>query len=241
MIPADTSISEPNPTTATITNMTPPSSSVANTPAALGKVSMDSSTAMLPYQPKIYSYEYAGSGYVFKNDRMGVLKKKKNTISLREAEPFLQNFKISSLDLTKFSNLKLNNLMISEEQEYGLSLNIDFNEGNLTLSRNWSLWPQSVCATGNCQTIQIDQVPSDESALRIARDFLSKYQIGTTSYGKPFVNHDWKVAYTLASDKRYAYIPEVISVIYPLVLDGKTVYEEYGQTKGMTVNIDIKS
>lgn len=206
---------------------------------------------MPPYVQQIYSYEYSGSGYALKNDQMEVLMKTKNAISLAETDAFLKNFKISSLDLAQFSKLKLNNLTMSEDREYGLSLNIDFNEGTLNLSRNWNLWPQSKystekCYTEKCQsaqadTIAIDDIPSDEKAIGIAQDFLKKYQISTVSYGKPYVNNDWKIQYSLATDKQFAYVPESVTVTYPLVLDEKTVYEEYGQAKGMTVNIDVKS
>jgi hypothetical protein len=197
-----------------------------------------------PYEQKVYKYVYSGSGLTIPETEMGVLQKKKNTMTPVETVSLLNNFKISSLDLGKFANLVLNNLSISEDKEFGLSVNMDFVEGNVSISKNWLKWPQSKCQDEACyrgNQVKIEDLPSDEKAIEIASKFIQDYGINVSSYGQPFVNDDWRNDYERLADKTYAYIPENVSVVYPLVIDGKTVYEEYGQPKGITVGVDVKN
>jgi hypothetical protein len=215
---------------------------IPSTPEGSPKMMGDSRPEMMPpYLQKVYSYTYAGTGYAFKDTQLSVLQKKKNTMSAVETDAFLKNFNVSSIDLAQFSKLKINNITLAETQEYGMSLYIDFVEGTIGLSKNWNLWPQAKCTEGKCQTTQIGEMPSDEKSIEIAQKFVKTYGISTASYGKPIVNSEWRAQYEIAADKDYAYVPDSVSVIFPLGIDGKDVYEEYGQAKGMTVNIDVKT
>ncbi len=44
-----------------------------------------------------------------------------------------------------------------------------------------------------------------------------------------------------AGDSSTAYIPDTLFVLYPQLIDGKEIYEEYGGLKGIQIGIDVKS
>ncbi len=209
---------------------------------ASSKISAD--RMMMPIgEQRVYKYIYSGSGVTLESE-MAVYLKNKSPMTAAEAQGFLGNFKISSIDLKQFTSLTLNSLALSEDRTNGLSLNIDFNEGNLSISKNWNKWAQNNCQTDVCfqqNQMKVGEVLPNEKSLAIAAAFIADHKISTSSYGKPFVKNEWKVAYDLVSDKSQAYIPDTEYVIYPLVIDGKTIYEEYGQAKGITVGIDSKT
>jgi hypothetical protein len=102
-------------------------------------------------------------------------------------------------------------------------------------------WPQEVCNNGICPQVTINEIPPDSRAIEIADTFFKKFSISLESYGKPVVNNDWRREYDRASDKSAVWIPRSISVTYPLIIEGREVFEEYGQPKGITVSIDIKT
>lgn len=202
------------------------------------------SPLMPPYEMKVYKYVYTGSGYTIAENEMGVLQKKKNTITSADAEFILSNFSLSSFDIRKFKNLRLNNITLSEEKEYGLNLYIDLNEGNVFVTKDWSRWPHLNCQTEACfqaNRTSIANVPSEVDMIGLANRFVEEYKIDISSYGTPYVNQEWRVEYDRATDKSQSYIPEIQHVVYPLRLDGTEVFEEYGQPRGITIGIDIKN
>ncbi len=216
----------------------------ATEPATLKMSSTDSRIAMPPYEMKTYKYIYSGSGLVIKDSEMSVYQKQKNTLTSAEAQSLLSNFKVSSIDLSKFSDLLVNSIDLAENKQFGHTINMNFGEGTMFISKNWTKWPQINCQDDACykaNQTKLADVPSDDASLAIAAKFLKDYKLDVSAYGKPFVNNDWKKQYEAATDKSTAYVPDAVTVMYPLVIDGKTVYEEYGQAKGMTLTIDIKS
>lgn len=192
-------------------------------------------------EQKSYIYSYSGAEYTVKDTQMSVLQKKKGSMSSDETANFLKNFKISSLDLAKFSDLQVSNITMSENHEYGLNLAIDFAEGTINLSKNWNLWPQRKCDANGCPMTRIEDIPADAVAIASAEKFVKNYKINTDSYGAPYVINDWRVEYNRTTDKSLVYIPDSLTVMFPLVIDGKKVYESYGQAKGMSVIIDVAS
>lgn len=170
-------------------------------------------------EQKSYVYTYSGAGYVIKDAQMSVLQKKKGAMSSDETANFLKNFKISSLDLAKFSDLQVSNITTSENHEYGLNLTIDFVEGTINLSKNWNLWPQRKCDSNGCPMTRIEDIPSDTDAIASAEKFIKNYKINTDSYGTPYVMNDWRAEYDRATDKSLVYVPDSLTVMFPLVIE----------------------
>lgn len=201
--------------------------------------------ATMPYfEQKVYNYVYSGTGYAFKDKELSVYLKNKTGINASEAASLLSGFKLSNIDVSKFSNLLVNNISISEDKQNGLMLSLDFNEGTLYITKNWTKWTLPNCLDEACYTAnatKLSDIPADSKVLDTVAKFIKDYKIDVTSYGKPYVNNDWKTQYDEAKDKTTAYIPDSVTVVYPLTIDGKIIYEEYGQARGITVTVDVKT
>lgn len=229
--------------------VTTPESSTARTtePATVSSkmVADDARHGMIPpFEQKIYNYAYSGTGYTFIDKELAVYLKNKVGMNSSEAASLLSGFKLSNIDMSKFSSLIVNNISIVEDKQNGLSINLDFNEGTMYLGKNWAKWSQPNCSDEACyaaNAVKISDIPADSKALETVAKFIKDYKIDVSAYGKPFVNNDWKTQYDAAADKTTAYVPESVTVVYPFMIGGNMVYESYGQPRGITVNVDVKT
>ncbi|PLX24801.1 hypothetical protein C0580_03985 [Candidatus Parcubacteria bacterium] len=196
--------------------------------------SMISSVMPAPMQ---YSYIYEGEDISLDDELLPVLKKVKGTEAQKSLAKILQNADFENIQMTSFSNSHLRNFQISEEEEYGYTLYVDLHEGMMSIMENWEMWPQPEVM----QTLSPNQVPDDQTLLNIANKFLQEKKIDTSQYGQPHIDDNWRMYYDqrLAEGLDY-YVPESIGVIYPQMVDGQMVYDEWGNPHGMNVTVNIR-
>lgn len=191
-----------------------------------------------------YTYVYTGSVPSISGSLM-VYKKNPSGFTSAETSSFLSNFAIDGINLSAFGNKNLSNLSFVEDQDFGYSVNLDFQNGNISIYQNWSKWPQIKCDANGCEQppkITENDIPSEEDLIRIADTFLATYNINRSLYGSPKVDSSWRIMYARAEKENLErYIPEQYNVTYPIILDEKSVYEEYGGYKGITLTIDIRT
>ena len=221
---------------------------VASAPAGLaiggggsGTVVMDatvnSKMISLPYTPTTYKYVYNGETNFLDNlteDDLLVLKRDKSSSVAFDNNSGLIN--LSDINISKFSNLKINNLSIDEDKEYGYSLYVSPVEGTLSISKNWTKWPQQ----NYDKALTVDDVPQNDALISAATGFVNNYNIGLENYSTPHVQNDYRILYAQTEDKTNFYFPTISSVVFPLVINNKAVYEQYGDEYGITVGIDLK-
>ena len=131
-----------------------------------------------------------------------------------------------------------------EDKEFGYMVNIDFANGNISLSQNWQKWPQPKCDENGCAQTPLTQndIPSDEEFARITDAFLAQYGIQKTLYGKPQVDSAPRIMYARAiAAGETPFISDQYTVTYPLVIEGKDIYNEYGGLKGLSLTVDIRT
>jgi len=121
-------------------------------------------------------------------------------------------------------------------------LNINPKEGMISINENYEQWQnhRPVCRDRKCyeaQRLKEADVPVDEVLIKIADDFLNEKNINTSDYGEPEVRKEWLLNTQM---NREIYIPDRISIIYPLVIEGKKIFEESGYLSGMNVSIDVR-
>ncbi|EKE29518.1 MAG: hypothetical protein ACD_2C00156G0008 [uncultured bacterium (gcode 4)] len=197
-----------------------------------------------PYEQKIYKYVYSWSWFNIDETEMSVLLKKKSWLQGTDVSSLLNNFSLTNIDISKFWDLKLNTLNLSQNIDKWLNMNIDLNEWNIQISKNYALWPQFACVTEECvktNKIDINEIPSDDKLLEIASSFANDFKLDLSSYWKPIVNKEWRAEYERATNKNDIYIPDTVYVVYPLVLDSKSVFEEFWQNRWITIWIDVRS
>ena len=158
----------------------------------------------------------------------------------------IQNaFEDASIDLSSFDGTTVESITIAQRKPFGYYINVSMPDGSVSINQMWDQWPQPA---NNCQTEEcyrdmqpkIGDVPADAELIRIANAFLSEHDINVSAYGAPVVDNAWRTSYEAAEDKRYAWVPESIRVIYPLIIDGQTVYEAGGEPAGISVQVSIR-
>ncbi|MFA6393365.1 MAG: hypothetical protein WCW25_00615 [Patescibacteria group bacterium] len=195
--------------------------------------------------PARYKYVYRGEKINLPDSRLPVFKRIKGFGKDVNASDILGNFGVDGINIGKFGAAKADNLSLTEQKEFGYSLNINFTEGNFSINQNWNTWPhpENQCKDESCyQSLQIKEsdMLSDNEAIDIANRFLNEYGISAVGYGPAEVMNDWKRWYAAADDKANYYFPDTISVLYPLMLDDKPVYDEGGAKAGINVSINVR-
>lgn len=193
-----------------------------------------------PYAIK-YNFIYQGEKFTVDEKQMAVLKRVKDKQASIALATKFGNLNFGGVDLSKFSNLGLQNISIVEDKDFGYMLTISPQEGTISINQNWQKWPhpESRCSGGDVRCFEETQlrpedVPADEALIKIANDFLQEKGIEKSSYGEPEINKEW-LSYSEGS-----YVGETVSITYPLIIDGKKVYEESGHLAGMNVSVNIR-
>jgi cytochrome c biogenesis protein ResB len=116
--------------------------------------------------------------------------------------------------------------------------NIDLKEGTLNINKNYL--NSEPIPLSEPTKLKIKNIPEDKLLIKISNQFLNKYKINMNSYGAPEVDNNWKTYYNQAQEPD-KYIPQTITVVYPLIINGQSVYDESGNKTGPRLNINIKS
>ncbi|MEZ7821130.1 MAG: hypothetical protein QMB51_02370 [Patescibacteria group bacterium] len=186
----------------------------------------------IAYNSKYYTYTYSDSKDKLNYDDKGleVLKRIPSNKSIFNTD----SININGVNLLNFKNLTLNNISLDENTNNGYSIYYNANDGSLSINKNWQKW-----TTTTDKQLKISDIPSNEAILKISNDFIANYSIDTKNYGTPEVDNSWKTNYEKSTDKENYYLSNIINVTYPLIINGKPVYESYGNRVGMIVSVDI--
>lgn len=187
--------------------------------------------------PQNYNYVYKGGGFQVASDGLVYKLATGNSFGSQLAN-VVKNMNLG-VNLSNFANLKIDSLQFSEDKQFGYSLYIDLNGNNFSINMNWQKWPQ-------VESKNLVQLPPNSQIIAISDKFLSEYGIDMSNYGPGEVMKNQamimgaKAAPAASSDAIAGpiYSPYV-SVVYPLIIDGKEVYSQGGGKYGLTVGIDL--
>jgi len=201
------------------------------------------SESMIIGMPNPYSVNYK---FIYQGDELNqdkstieVLKRVKGDEAAKSLARQIGNLNFGNLNLGSFSDLRLQNINFTEDRDYGYMININPQEGMISIYQNWQTWPQPAdqCAGDQAcyEKLQIkkEDVPADEVLIKIADKFVKERGIDMNYYNSPVVDQSWK-------QYNAEYANDIISVIYPLLINGEKVYEESGQLYGLYVGVNIR-
>jgi hypothetical protein len=199
---------------------------------------------ILPYPQYNYKFDYTGGTLPELSAEQQVFKRNKGLAS-NPSGTILNSIKLGLLNIQKLVSPSIENIMVSENRENGYSVNLNFAEGSMSLYENWRMWrsPERECRDEACfnqYRLKISDLPSDEAVIAVTDNFLTDYGISKDRYGAPMVQDYWRVEYERAVDKSTAYIPDVISVVYPFIIDNKPVFDEGGMPAGLNVSVNVR-
>lgn len=193
-----------------------------------------------------FKYVYKGDPLMLTGEKLEVLKRIKGSNNSAGIADSLKGMNFGIANLSALSNAQVQSFNIFEDKEFGYMIDVNIPEGAVNISQNWMKWPQAQCADEKCyerNRLKIEDMIADDEAIQIANAFVQKYSIALSSYGKPEVMNEWRLNYAKATgpEKENYYIPENITVLYPLVIDGKIVYDDFGNKIGLNVNVDVRN
>jgi len=210
----------------------------------------NSGMAVVPPVESInYRYIYGGEEIVIDKSNIDVLKRIKGENSASGVARMIKGVNLGLIDLNAFGNSKVEGITLYQDKDRGYSVYLGFYEGIISIYKNWRTWQnQSRClelSSARCEVpttnpLTLEDIPSDEVLIKIADDFIGEFGINTKIYGKPEVSQTWRAYVSQIEDGSMA-VPEEMQVIYPLIVDGKKVYESYGEISGLTVSVDIRN
>ncbi len=202
------------------------------------------SKMMGPAEMTEYNLVFEGNMPTLTNTEVDVYQRQTGGSSA-DAHAILKNLNTGLLNLGSFGGMKSESVSFYQDTEYGYQTYINFRDGSISINANWDKWPhpESACTTEECYQRympKIGDVPADDVLVNIAADFVKDHGFDLSNYGAPEVDKQWRVSYDSMQDKRYAYVPESIRVVFPLLLDGKVVYDEGGAKSGLSVGVNIR-
>jgi len=193
-----------------------------------------------------YEFVYKGKDFDLPAGELPVYKRIKKSGSARDLAQELMDIQTDLMDLSRLRDARIRNLDLVENRQFGLSLNFNLQENMISLNKHYDKWPNPFA---DCQgdrecyenkRLSPGDVPSNKRIIGLADEFVSSYGIDMGHYGPGKVQDHWRKTYARAPDKDNVHIPDEMSVVYPLVLNGQTVYAQSGEPTGLVVNVDIR-
>ncbi|HEX3099659.1 MAG TPA: hypothetical protein VHQ41_01660 [Patescibacteria group bacterium] len=202
-----------------------------------------------PYPgPIYYSFKYEGDKTLPGVEAtQPVLKRSKPEQPASLVDRIVGMLSFGLINLNALKDVQLQNFSFVENHQYGYAAYVDAQNGAVSMYQNYEQWPQPdyTCKDTNCDMLQlkIEDLPSDADAIAAAETFIQQYAISKEGYGTPRVVSAWRIAYdqTPVAQRSSFYIPQQVQVVYPLMLEGKEVYDESGNVYGMNIMIDAKT
>lgn len=181
-----------------------------------------------------FKYVYIGEDFSIDEDTAGIYKRKVNDSVSRAFSQKISDLKFDFVNFSKFKDLSVDYITISEDRSFGYSINLDLKDASLGLYKNWEKWPKE-------ENVKISDIPSNEKIIAIADAFIEEHDIDMSAYGKGEVSADWNAMLEqVRSDKQSEQVVgQGIRIMYQLLLDNVGVYDEWGNKVGISAEVDI--
>lgn len=199
----------------------------------------------------IYPIDYTVSRYTYEGDLS--IPSDEVTVYRRirpESKPAASNvisgFAGGMFNWNKLGGMRLHNVQMTQNGSSPYSVFIDYNEGSISMHRVFGPGdrPEYSCQTPECwerNRLREGDMIANDQLIAITNQFAQEFGLDLSQYGEPQIVDDWRIWLEQTEDKASFYYPEQVSVVYPLMIDGKMVYEDYGQPYGLQIGVDIRS
>ena len=184
-----------------------------------------------------YRYVYRGDEIILDEAQVEVWRRKKGEQARLGITHLLSNMDFGVFDLSTFKDVQLERIELSQDKELGYSIHISFYEGMVSINRNYRKWEPLMMEHSS---LNLSDIPDDARLLEVADNFIREHKINMANYGQPVINRYWeRQSVPEGVFEEMAYIPQEVSITYPLVINGSKVYEQGGNLFGLTVSVRI--
>jgi hypothetical protein len=214
-----------------------------------GKVS-PGSIGMPVYYENNYTFVYKGENFSVSDSKMDVLKRNKNA-GAPQLGSLLSGSGLNMVDWTRYASAKIQNVSFVTDGDKGYAVNANFIDGSVSISQNWPSGGYAIMRDATVisseiapdiayRPLKMANLPADDKIIAAANKFLSDFGISVAGYGEPFVQNDWRLNYESQPDAASIYVPDSLTVIYPLKINNKDVFDESGNKSGLFVNVNVR-
>lgn len=161
----------------------------------------------------------------------------------------LSGMRLGTVDLGSFGSMNVQQVSFMQPDPQGYQVYVDVAGGTININQN-NNWPNpyAACREQSCyERLQLSpsDVPDDATLTGITDAFLNGHGISKDAYGSPAVDRAWSRVIPMVAERaeisvRPLYTPDVITVIYPLVVEGTTVYDQSGNPFGLSVSVSVR-
>lgn len=188
-------------------------------------------TEEFPYPEYTERYEYLYDGVLPDLSTIDpTVYRRVNALTIpRSVSDTFSNLTLGVIPLSSFNNLELLNFSLAQEGDGGYAISVDTTSNTISISRNSAYWQ----TLDYSNLLTQSDLPSDEELTQIAETFLTQYRIDTSSFGEASVDRSYIDA--------ESWIPDTMSVVYPLEVNGTDIWSMWGQPSGMAVSVSLRS
>jgi|GEM_PF-2297224 len=218
------------------------SPAVTHQPLADGaedSVSIDADKMMIDPYPGTYvqyTYTYTGESIDLSTVSDSVYRKN-GGLNIGNLGNDITRAKLGPVDFGGFRGLEIQSFNLKQDDKNGYMIYVDPENGMIAINGNEGLWGYT---SGEYVPFREDQVMSNTDLLAAANKFIADYDIDTTGFGAPIIE-DRGLVYALMQPASARYIPEVMNITYPLLLEGQPAHNGDGSAYGLTVSINMRT
>jgi hypothetical protein len=214
-------------------------------PMAGGDATVDSKMMIAPdYVPTIYKHVYKGGAIEGLAAEVDVYRRARGGAGAGPVDA-LVDYDLGLMNLGAARDASVQTFSLAENRENGYVITVNPEEGTINIYENYLTWtyPERNCTDEACfnsfRLTEADMLP-DAEAISIAEAFLAQYGVSKDGYGAPIVRDDWRSMLLRSTDKASFWFPDVATVVYPQMIDGKMVRDESGAPHGLNVNVNVR-
>lgn len=207
-------------------------------------VAVDKMIVSPDWTPTIYKHVYKGEAIEGLSAQVDIYRRIRGAAGAGPIAALMEH-DLGLMDLGAVKNGSVQSFSIAESRENGYVINVNPEEGTINIYENYLTWtyPERSCTDEACfnsyRLTEADMLPAEE-AVRIADAFLAEYGVSKDGYGIPTVREEWRAQLLAVADKTSFWFPDTATVVYPLIVEGKPVYDESGAPYGMNVNVNVR-
>ncbi len=192
-----------------------------------------------------YVYQYSGT-ISAPTTTLEVLKRLTGEGIKLDNTNLAESLGLDIVNLSTFPDTELQTITLIQNKAQGFSIDVNLSYGivsayEMSNVQDLKSEVQTWCAGPDCDngSLSAADIPADETLIRMANEFLDEHGVDLTGYGEPEVQNQWGW-FAAAELNAPFYISDTVQVLYPLVVNGKTVYQPGGDKTGLSVSIDIR-
>jgi len=185
-----------------------------------------------------YRYVYNGDDLILGEERIEVLRRQKGEQARSGIANLLSSMDFGVFDLSSFKDVQLQTIQLVQDKDFGYSIFIDLLGGTVSINRNYRNWIPGIMESSPSQSLDI---PDDARLIAVADSFIREHKIDVVNYGEPTINRYWESqSQSGGVFEEISYMPQEVSITYPLMINGLRVYDQGGNQFGLTVSVDIR-